>query len=273
MKKNLYVITGCDTGIGKTCAELLMKNGHEVAISYLKSNPFGDEPLCHAVRMDITKEKDIEGFARSITKLCRKGYSPACLFSNSGIALGGPVEDTPLEIFRSVMEVNFFGTVSLIQKFIPLMRESKGMVMINGSLAGRIALPFMAPYSSSKFAIEGFADSLRRELNPFGISTVLIEPAAVATPIWTNAKNADRSYVSATYMESADIFMEKFVDSGSRGMPVEKAAEKIVRIMFSAKPKPRYLITGTGINSLLQIMIPDRTMDRLLKKLFRMDYS
>ena len=273
MKRELFVITGCDSGIGKACAELLVRRGRHVALSYLAENPFRGEALCHSYRMDLAKESDIRNFADNIIKLCGRGYSLSCLFNNSGIALGGPVENAPLSLFRKVMEVNFFGYVSLIQKLIPLLKESMGMIMINGSLAGRVALPFMAPYSSSKFALEGFTDSLRRELNPFGIKTVLIEPAAVATPIWKKAREADRSFVDRVYMESVESFMVNFVDAGGRGMPVDAAAGRIVAIMDKRRPKPRYIVSGNILSSSIQTRIPDSILDRMVRKFFSMNYG
>ena len=273
MKKDLYVITGCDSGIGRRCVELLLQKGKNLAISYLAENPFKEHPLCRAFKIDMMKEGDIEKFAAGIKKLCEKEFYLRCLFCNAGVALGGPVENVPLATFRRVFEINYFSYVSLIQKLIPLLRESKGTIMMNGSLAGRIALPFLAPYASSKFALEGFADSLRRELNPFGIKTVLIEPAAVATPIWEKARKIDGSFIDRVYLESVNLFLENFVDSGSRGMPVDKAAAEIVRIMDSKSPKARYIISGTPFNSFLQTVLPYRIVDRLVKKFFRMNYS
>lgn len=273
MKQDLYVITGCDSGIGRRCAELLLQKEKNVAVSYLAENPFKEHPLCRAFKTDMTKEGDIEKFAGNIKKLCEKEFSLRCFFSNAGVALGGPVENVPLATFRKVFEINYFSYVSLMQKLIPLLRESKGMIIMNGSLAGRIALPFLAPYASSKFALEGFADSLRRELNPFGIKTVLVEPAAVATPIWEKAREIDSSFIDRVYLESVNLFLESFVDSGSRGMPVDKAAADILRIMAAKNPKGRYLISGTPINSFLQTVLPYRVVDRLVKKYFRMNYG
>jgi len=273
MTKELYVITGSDSGIGKACTDILLQKGASVAVSYFETNQFKGDPSCYSFKSDMTKESDIEKLAKSIKKLCASGYSLKCLFCNAGVALGGPVENTPLDTYRRVFEINYFSYVSLIQKLIPLLRESRGMIMIHGSLAGRIALPFLAPYTSSKFALEAFADALRRELNPFGIKTVLLETAAVATPIWTKARKIDNSFVDEVYMDSLNVFMENFVDSGSRGMPVDRAAEKIIRIMEMDKPRSRYIISGTPINSFIQTVLPDRVIDRLVKKYFRMNYG
>lgn len=273
MKKDIYVITGCDSGIGKSCAALLLEKGSNIAVSYLDGNPFKGEPLCHAYKADMTRERDVEKFAMNIKKLCAARFSLKCLFTNAGIALGGPVENIPFEIFRKVMEVNYFSYVSLIQKLIPLLRESRGMIMIHGSLAGKVALPFLSPYTSSKHALEGFADSLRRELNPFGIKTVLIEDAAVATPIWKKAREADSSFVGEVYRESINAFLVNFVDAGSRGMPAEKASGEIVSIMNKKNPGARYIISGNRLGSIIQKRIPDKILDRLVKKIFRMYYG
>lgn len=272
MNKELVVITGCDSGIGMACAGILIKQGREVVLSYVESNPFKNEPLCHAYRMDLGNEKDIDKFAESIKRLCKKGYSLSCLFSNSGIALGGPVENTPLAVFRSVFEVNYFGHVSVIQKLIPLIKESRGMIMIHGSLAGKVALPFLAPYASSKHALEGLADSLRRELKPFGVRTVLIESAAIATPIWIKGKNSDRSYIDDVYMESIKLFDKNFIDAGGRGMPAGRAAAEIVKIMDKKNPRPRYIVSGTKAGSYIESKLPAALMDRILAKVFGMNY-
>lgn len=273
MKKELTVITGCDSGIGKACAELLIKQGREVAISYVENNPFKSEPLCHAYRMDLRKEPDIERFAAGINKLCKQGYSVSCLFNNSGIALGGPVENTPLAIYRQVFEINYFGHVSVIQKLIPLLKASRGMIMIHGSLAGKVALPFLSPYASSKHALEGFADSLRRELKPFGIRTVLIESAAVATPIWVKGKNADRSYIDNVYIESVKLFDKNFIDAGDRGMPASRAAAEIVKIMDKKNPGSRYIVSGSKAASYIESKLPAKFMDKILCRLFGMNYG
>ena len=119
--------------------------------------------------MDLRVPADVEAFIAFVKGLCASGHSLAAVVDNAGVALGGPVEDLPMSLFREVFEINFFGAVRIAQAFIPELVASRGRIVVIGSMAGRVALPFLSPYASSKFALEGFCDSLRRELNPFGV--------------------------------------------------------------------------------------------------------
>lgn len=271
--KKLAVITGCDSGIGKTLAEILVKNGYYVLISYLIENPFPKEPNIFAYKLDIKIEDEIKNFALAVKQYCKQDYELEYFINNAGIAKGGSIEDIPLKVFREVFEINYFGLVSLTQKIIPDIIQSKGKIVIVGSLAGKVALPFLAPYVSTKFALEGFTDSLRRELIPFGIKTILIEPGAIATPIWNNAKKQDVSFVSKKYLKSLNKFEQNFIEAGNAGMSVDKAAEQIFKILKKKNPKPRYIIAEKNIANYLPLFIPVELFDWLVIKLFSMDYG
>lgn len=240
--KPLIAITGVDSGIGKSLCAILASRGFAVAASFLETNPFGGIPDIHATRMDIREESDIERFAREIGRLCGEGHPLCGIVNNAGIALGGPIEDLPLSIYRDVFETNFFGLVSFTQKLIPLLAAQRGRIFVVGSMAGRIALPFLSPYAASKFAVEGFCDSLRREVRQFGIRTVLFEPGGIATPIWSKAKTQDTSFVSDKYRESLRLFEKKVIDSGVRGYPADLAAMRIYRVIMKKHPGSRYVI-------------------------------
>ena len=269
----LAVITGCDSGIGKSLCRIMADRGYTVVLSYLDRNPFPDESGFFAFKMDLRKEGDIDSFIFNIKKLIKGGYQLKFLINNAGVALGGPVEDISMEIFREVFEINFFGVVSLTQMLIPLLVTHKGRIVIIGSLAGRIAFPFLSPYASSKFALEGFADSLRREMLPFGVKTILIEPAGIATPIWEKAKNQDSSYIGKKYTKSVEEFKRKFIETGMSSMNVDKAAFKIFQKIIKRKPKSRYIISQNLLASYFQLLIPGRVLDRMILKLFSMDYG
>jgi short-subunit dehydrogenase len=271
--KKMAVITGCDSGIGKDLSEIFIKNGYSLIISFLEKNPFPDQPEVFGYKLDLRIQNEIESFAASVKKHCAQGYHLEYLINNAGVAKGGSIEDLPMEIFREVFEINFFGVVSLTQKLIPELIKTKGTIVIVGSLAGRIALPFLSPYVSTKFALEGFSDSLRRELIPFGIKTILIEPGAIATPIWNNAKKQDISFVSEKYRKSLKNFEDNFIDAGNAGMSSAKAAEQIFKILKKKNPGPRYLIAEKTINNYVPLIIPRKLFDKIVIKLFSMDYG
>ncbi len=272
MKKEITVISGCDSGIGRAVAELLVSKGETVVVSYLRDNPFISCNNCFSYKMDFMVKSDITKFIKNVNALCSKDYSIKCLFNNAGTATGGPIEDLDMSVYMDVFRINFFAHIEIIQGFIPILKKSRGLIINNGSMAGRVAPPFMSPYASSKYAMEGFTDSLRREMKPFGIRTVLLEPASVATPIWNNAKEVDRSFVSDVYRESVNEFMETFVESGNYGLSPDVAAQRIYNIMQKKNPAPRYIISKKWLLSYLQTMAPDRLMDYIAQKVCSVNY-
>ncbi len=271
--KNLVVITGCDSGIGKSLAEVYLQNGYSVLISYLQDNPFHPGKQLFTEQLDITDEKSIINFHKTILEVLKKGLKLTFLINNAGIAMGGPVEDLPVKIFRQVFEVNFFGLISLTQKAIPQLIKDRGRIIIIGSMAGKIAMPFLSPYSASKFALEGFSDSLRRELLPFGVKAVLLEPGGIATPIWSKAKTQDISFIGEKYLHSMKKFEEKFIDPNLKAMSPNKAALKIFRIIGKKHLKSRYLIAENKVSAYLPLLIPVKLFDSLVLKLFDMNYG
>ncbi len=272
-KKRLIVITGCDSGIGKSICKILHNKGYSMAISYLNENPFTGENEIFAQKMDLRNEGEISEFASFVKKLCGYDYVLYGLVSNAGIALGGPVENIPMKLVREVLEVNFFGAFSLIQKLIPLLIESKGGIYLIGSTGGRVALPFLSPYTASKFAIEGFGESLRRELKPFGIRTVILEPGGIATPIWNKGKEQDSSFIDEKYMKSMTALRDTIIDGGNYGLDPDLAAEMILKIMLKKNPKPRYIIAKKNLSNYAPVYLPKRLMDRIIAGLLKMDYG
>ena len=264
----LVVVTGCDSGIGSSLVELLQRRGYVVAVSYLTSNPFEGVSGVHACRMDLRVPEDVEAFIAFVKGLCASGYSLTAVVDNAGVALGGPVEDLPMSLFREVFEINFFGAVRLAQAFIPELIASRGRIVVIGSMAGRVALPFLSPYVSSKFALEGFCDSLRRELNPFGVRTILVEPAAVATPIWDKAKAQDYSFVSDKYRDSLQLFKKNFVEPGNQGLPADDAARIVADALTARRPRARYLISRTPVLSKIETHLPSWVIDAFVARWF-----
>ncbi len=269
---DLVVITGCDSGIGRSLAEVLRGRGYVVAASYLESNPFEGTPGVHARQLDLRRPSDIDGFIDFVKELTESGHTLATTVSNAGVALGGPIEDLPMSLLREVFEINFFGAARIVQAFIPELIASRGRIVVVGSLAGRVALPFLSPYASSKFALEGFCDSLRRELNPFGVRTILIEPAAVSTPIWDRAKGQDISFVSPKYRESLGAFETNFVNGGRNGIPADDAARTIADALEARRPARRYIVGG-GLVSALVPHVPAAVLDAYVARWLKMDYG
>lgn len=271
-EKELVVITGTDTGIGRSLAGLFASKGFSVAASWLNTPPGG---VFFHKKADLRSEADIAAFAEEVKQFCAEGFRLRALIENAGMVLSAPVENMPLPALREVFEVNFFSVYSLAQKLIPLCIRDRSALFIVGSLAGRIGLPFFSPYVSSKFAVEGLVESLRREMRPFGVRTVLFEPGAVATPIWNNSWSRIRQElfpsISPKYREVFETAGNRFVSGGNAGMPSEKAAEFIYEVFLKKKPRARYLLSKKPWFDRLETLIPTGLMDALISKLFRMD--
>lgn len=269
----MAVLTGCDGGIGEHLARLFVNRGFRVLISYLEKNPFAGSDDITAKKMDLRKSRDIEGFAQLVNKHAGGGDTLNYFINNAGVALGGPFEDIPLEIYRTVFEINFFGLLAVTQKVIPSLVRHRGRLVVIGSLAGRIALPYLSPYAASKFALEGWCDSVRRELRPQGVATILIEPAGVATPIWNRALGQDTSFVQEKYESSLQKFREEFIMKGNEGMEIGRAADAIYRRITKKRPAPRYIIAKNILAARLQLCIPGCILDAATAKLFSMRFK
>jgi NAD(P)-dependent dehydrogenase (short-subunit alcohol dehydrogenase family) len=206
------------------------------------------------------------------------GDGLAGLVNNAGVAVSGPLEYMPIDRLRDQMEINFIGQIAVTQAFLPQIRAAKGRIVFMSSIGGKIALPLVGPYAASKFALEGAADSLRRELREDGIDVSVIEPGGVKTPIWgkgTETANeieaqlppeAEQRYgrlVAVLREASADI-------AENSGMPPSDVAEKVVHALTAAKPRTRYLI-GREARSRWAIArrIPDRWFDALIARAMR----
>jgi len=277
MEKQLVVITGCDSGIGKSLCETYLKNGYTVAASYLYNAMINPSPDLFQKKMDLRLTDDIKDFYDFTQSILQKGFSLSHFINNAGVAVFGPVENLPLYAFRETFDINFFGMVALVKYYIPHLIQSRGTIIVIGSTAGKVATPFSSPYCSSKFAVEGFCDSLRRELIPHKIKTILIEPAGIQTPIWkTGWENARQKYFQnfdKKYLKSFEI-MEKTVILNTAGrLSQEKCAEKIYRISLKRHPKARYMIAKNYLPEWLKLHVPSPIIDFALQKILGMNYG
>ena len=172
--------------------------------------------------------------------------SLSCIINNAGIALGGPVRYLDVDIFRQQFEVNFFGLIEVTKCFLDLLIESNKYKMKNkiinvGSISGKRSYPFVAPYTSSKHALEGFNDALRRELLLHEIDVVLLEPGPIKTPIWDKTPSVDNNPFLGTDYESAlRKFYTQMVTKGKKeGLHVDRVGELIEKVITLKKPRTR----------------------------------
>jgi NAD(P)-dependent dehydrogenase (short-subunit alcohol dehydrogenase family) len=199
------------------------------------------------------------------------------LVNNAGNAVAGPLELIGLDELRAQLEVNVVGLVAVTQALLPLLRTGHGRIVNVGSIGGRIALPLAGPYAASKFAVEAITDSLRRELRPWGIQVAVVEPGAVATPIWDKGDAAAEQQIAAAspegralYGPAMDAMRRVAMNEGRNGVAPEQIAKHIHHALTAARPRTRYLIgAGTKARVLAQRVLGDRRFDALIERAVR----
>lgn len=190
MTKKTAIVTGSSSGFGLLCAVELALKGFTVIATMRevnKSKPLLErakeqkvDNLIHVHPLDVTSTESINLFKTLLVDY----PSVDVLVNNAGFALGGFSEELSIENYRLQFETNFFGLIAVTQAVLPLMRAKKhGRIINMSSISGRIGFPGLSAYVASKHALEGYSESLRLELKPFGIDVSLIEPGSFQTNI------------------------------------------------------------------------------------------
>lgn len=271
------VVTGSSTGIGWGAAKVLIKKGFRVFGSVRKQadaerlqKEFGANfvPLI----FDVTDMPAVSKAAAQVSAALN-GETLAGLVNNAGVAVPGPLLHLSIDEFRHQLDVNITGQLIVTQSFAPLLgadraRKGKpGRIVMISSIGGKNASPFVGPYNASKFGLEGFSESLRRELMLFGIDVIIIAPGAVATPIWDKADAIDVSqYAGTPYAPSLDTIKKFMLENGRKGFAPEKLGRAIHKALTAARPKTRYTVTPDPLQNIMVNTLPKRMVDRMYAK-------
>lgn len=276
MNQPIAIVTGASSGFGLLTTLELAKAGFQV-IATMRNKAKADELLKEAQRLtlqsnliihelDVTSESSVEQLAALIKSIGRVDV----LVNNAGYAGAGFVEEITMEEYRKQFDTNFFGVIAVTKTVIPFMRrQRKGKIINVSSISGKIAFPGLSPYVASKHALEGWSESLRLELSPFGIAVSLIEPGSYKTSIWTTGKQVttlslqtDSPYFN--YMKSIEDYISS--GEGQFGNPKD-VAEKIASIALDERPNLRYPI-GKSVRTTLMLrkFIPWKIWEKLFIK-------
>lgn len=270
------VITGASTGIGAACALHLDRLGFTVFAGVRKiedgaalqrQGVSGLIPLL----LDVTDEALIKKAQAFVSeKVGNNGLYG--LINNAGIAVVGPLEAVPIPDLRRQLEINVIGQIAVTQAFLPLIRQARGRIVNMGSIAGRGAMPLMGPYAASKFALEAMTDALRLELQQWGIEVSIIEPGAIATPIWEKSGKGATDLETAMPMELRSMYVavvaavRKVVgEAAERAIAADTVAQAVEHALTASRPKTRYLVgTDAKLRALMIKLLPDRLSDAVL---------
>jgi NAD(P)-dependent dehydrogenase (short-subunit alcohol dehydrogenase family) len=265
--REAIVVTGASSGIGAAAAEALAKDGF---IVFAGVRTDADAPL----RLDVTDRVQIAAAAEHVTS---SGFALRGVVNNAGVAIAGPLEFLPVDQLRRQFEINVFGAIEVSQAFLPLLRRTRGRLVFVGSISGRLAVPFIGPYSASKFALRALTDALRVELAPSGIDVALVEPGSVKTPIWEKGRASRASLLALLPPQTLDHYgeqLEALFEGTEReertGMPVAVVSEAIRHALTARKPQANYVLGGSAKAGSVLAMLPASLRDPALRRSMRL---
>ncbi|MFP9127223.1 MULTISPECIES: SDR family oxidoreductase [Bacillaceae] len=280
MMAKTVLVTGASSGFGFITALEFAKEGYEV-IAAVRNRQKGAKLIEVAKKLEVHERIALEILdvtcTESITALKEKVEAQGkldILVNNAGFAGAGFAEEISLQEYKEQMETNFFGAIAVTQAFLPMMRSNRyGKIIMMSSISGKIGFPGLSPYVSSKFALEGWSESLRLELLPFSIYVTLVEPGSYKTNIWTEGKKiTEKSQLASSPYASQLESVEAYLKQGEHkyGDPLE-VARKIVVIAETKKPKLRYRLgKGVGMTIFLKEHLPwkwwEKTVLYMLRK-------
>lgn len=249
---SVILITGCSTGIGYATAEILGRSGHKVYATM--RNPEGAPELQQAAEanklpitilpLDVLNDASVQ---KAVNVVLEKEGAIDVLINNAGIASWTAVEETPMDLFRSVMETNFFGTIRCIQAVLPSMRQRRKGTIINvSSVAGKVYSNFHGAYAASKAAVEALSESLAQEISPFNIQVAVVEPGVIETPIFDKVEGISDD----TNYPNVKRFLSLFAASLEVHTPASSVGEVIDDIVSGKRTTLRNL-AGSDASSLL----------------------
>jgi NAD(P)-dependent dehydrogenase (short-subunit alcohol dehydrogenase family) len=246
MSRGVVFITGASTGIGHATAVRLAKAGYDVIPGLRRNEPLPD-PVKPPVIIDLADPDSIGPACKEV--LDRADGNLIGLINNAGINVSGPFETLPLEEWRHQFEVNLFGHVAITTELLPALLKTRGRLITVGSIGGRMSLPFLSPYTASKFAVRGWMDAIRIELAPQGVRAVLIEPGAVATEIWGKGNAAVDEHLDGLTADQRTRYASQ-IEGGRKAAAMaekhaitpERCAKVIEKALTAKRPKGRYIV-------------------------------
>lgn len=227
-KNKICVVTGAGSGIGRSLALALAKDGAKLALSDINEENLNETVSMTglpksdvlAKKVDVAILEQVEGFAADVKK---KFKGTDLVINNAGVALSQTVEETDYEDFEWLMGINFWGVVYGTKSFLPMLKKSEDAAVVNiSSLFGLIAIPTQGAYNASKFAVKGYTEALRLELQSSNVTPITVHPGGIKTNIARNGR-----FYRGTKLGQSKQDMVAMFDKLTMTTP-EKAAEAIL---------------------------------------------
>ena len=262
IKNKVALVTGSSSGMGFATAVMLARAGIHTYASMrnLKKSKIITElastenlPL-QVVQLDVIDKKSVK---EAITKIVTEKERIDVLVNNAGYGLFGSLEDISIEELKAQFETNFFGVIRVTQLVLPIMRKQKSGTIVNvSSVGGRIGLPVLSAYHSTKFALEGLSESMSYELEPFGIRVVIIEPGVIRTNIMNSSiiakKAQDPKSPYFSLIQKVENNFKLMMENESS--PPEEVAKAILGVVTSENSQLRYTV-GNDAATMIQARV------------------
>lgn len=272
------VVTGASTGIGRaTVAKAVSAGAHVFAGVRKQADAEAlSEGLGSAVTpliFDVTDESAVQAAAARVGEALGDRRLLG-LVNNAGMAVPGPLLHLKTADLRRQMEVNFTGVHIVTQAFLPLLgtdparNGAPGRIVMISSVGGEVAFPFIGAYAASKHALEGYSQSLRRELILFGVDVVVIAPGAIATPIWDKVDDDELApYRDTRYGPMLEKVRGYMLAQGRAGLPPARVGDLVWRALSGPGPKVRYrILRGEFFQMTLPKLLPPRLVDKAIAR-------
>jgi len=272
--RKTILITGCSSGIGYDAAHGLAKRGWRVFATCRKPEDCArlENEGLESFVLDYEDQSSMEAAVAETLK--RTGGTLDALFNNGAYGFPAFLEDVPVAAMRAIFETNFFAQHELARLLFPTFRtQGHGRVLMNSSILGFAALRRRGPYNATKFAMEGWADTLRLEMEGTGIHIVLIEPGPITSDIRIKSQPHFEKWIDHEASSRADDYKNNviprlYADVGKPDpfeLPAKAVTDAVVKALEHPRPKARYRITTpTKLFWFLRRILSTRMLDRLL---------
>ena len=258
------LITGASTGIGKAAAELFFERGWNVVATMRTPKSERSDPRWLCTRLDVM---DAASISAALKEAIAKFGRIDAVVNNAGYGLSGTFESMSDEKIMRQFETNVFGLMRVSRAALAHFRPLKSGTLINvASMGGRLTFPFYSVYHATKWAVDGFSESLAFEAEEIGVKVKIIEPGAIKTDFYDRSADFTHDRTLSEYNGIVDKAVPKFAKTGAKGAPPKIVAEAIYRAATDGSSTLRYVV-GADAKSLLAVraMIPHSAYHSIVK--------
>ncbi|MEM9168340.1 MAG: SDR family oxidoreductase [Pseudomonadota bacterium] len=267
------LVTGASSGIGAATARRLAQTGFRVFAAARRLDKLealaasAPQGAIRPLQMDVTDEGAVE---RGFQDIAADGATLYGVVNNAGFSVTGPIECVPTNEWRRQYETNVFGLANVLRAATPILRaQGTGRIVNISSVAGRIVTPFFGVYASSKHAVDGLSDALRRELAPFGVAVSIVRPGFINTPIGEGEQDGLAPYMEPNnpYAKALGVFQKWHAAKHPNAPSPDIVAQVVEKALTAACPKSHYIVPPRFAALIaLRTFLPTSIVDRIVAR-------